>query len=137
MLEGQAVQAEDTEENVLELPEKEKEAIEDFIYVLTGKRIRLLVPKRITKGQLIKIQELQDRQAGQGTPRQVGWGMDYTWERRVKEQERMNFSSSGTVTTEDGRIINFSLNFSVSREFTSYEKVRIRAETRFTPGDKF
>ncbi|NLW01686.1 MAG: hypothetical protein GX027_00275 [Clostridiaceae bacterium] len=131
MLEGQAVRkAEDTEENVLELPEKEKEKIrliEDFIYVLTGKRIRLLVPKRITKGQLIKIQELQDRQAGQGTPRQVGWGMDYTWERRVKEQERMNFSSSGTVTTEDGRIINFSLNFSVSREFMSYEKVRIQA----------
>ena len=137
MLEGQAVRkAEDTEENVLELPEKEKEKIrliEDFIYVLTGKRIRLLVPKRITKGQLIKIQELQDRQAGQGTPRQVGWGMDYTWERRVKEQERMNFSSSGTVTTEDGRIINFSLNFSVSREFMSYEKVRIQAGDALDP----
>ena len=142
MLEGQAVRkAEDTEENVLELPEKEKEKIrliEDFIYVLTGKRIRLLVPKRITKGQLIKIQELQDRQAGQGTPRQVGWGMDYTWERRVKEQERMNFSSSGTVTTEDGRIINFSLNFSVSREFMSYERSAYRPETSFlTPGYQF
>lgn len=131
MLEGQAVRkAEDTEENVLELPEKEKEKIrliEDFIYVLTGKRIRILVPKRITKGQLKKIQELQGRHAGQRSPRQVGWGLDYTWEKRVEEQERMDFSSSGTVTTEDGRVISFSLNFSVSREFMSHEKVRIRA----------
>ena len=39
----------------------------------------------------------------------------------------MDFSSSGSVTTQDGRVINFNLSFSVSREFVSNTQVRIQA----------
>jgi len=131
MLENQPVcEPEDTEENELEIPEEEKEKIrllENFIYLLTGKRIRILVPKRITRDQLRKLQMIQERHARPRAPRRAGWSMDYTRESRVEEHEKMDFSSSGTVTTEDGRVIIFSLNFSVSREFMSYEMVRIRA----------
>ena len=48
MLANQAVcETEDTEDNVLELTDLEKEKIrliQDFIYVLTGKRIKFLSP---------------------------------------------------------------------------------------------
>ena len=39
----------------------------------------------------------------------------------------MSFGSSGSVITEDGRTINFNLNFNVSREFMSYQHISIRA----------
>ncbi|MDI9514663.1 MAG: hypothetical protein GX384_05830 [Clostridiaceae bacterium] len=131
MLANQAVcETEDTEDNVLELTDLEKEKIrliQDFIYVLTGKRIKFLVPRSITKDQLNKLRDIQGQTVGSGSPQRAGWGLDYTWQRRVEEYEKMDFSSSGSVTTQDGRVINFNLSFSVSREFVSNTQVRIQA----------
>ena len=48
-----------------------------------------------------------------------------TWEMSVKrielhfEEESVNFQSSGEVTTEDGRLIRFSLDLSLNRAFVS------------------
>nr|NJM01293.1 hypothetical protein [Desulfobacula sp.] len=48
-----------------------------------------------------------------------------TWEMSVKrtelyfEEENVNFQSSGEVTTEDGRVIRFSLDLSLDRAFLS------------------
>jgi hypothetical protein len=48
-----------------------------------------------------------------------------TWEISIKrtdlhfEEESMNFQSSGEVTTEDGRLIRFSLDLSLDRAFVS------------------
>ena len=65
MLANQAVcETEDTEDNVLELTDLEKEKIrliQDFIYVLTGKRIKFLVPRSITKDQLNKLRIYKDK----------------------------------------------------------------------------
>lgn len=130
MLKSQAVAREDTEENPLDLPEIEKEKIrliEDFIYILTGKRIKLLIPKSVNKDQLNRIQQPQGQSNGSGTPQRAGWGLDYMWQRRVEEHERMSFSSSGSVATEDGRVINFDLSFTVSRDFMSSTQVSIKA----------
>ena len=89
MLANQAVcETEDTEDNVLELTDLEKEKIrliQDFIYVLTGKRIKFLVPRSITKDQLNKLRDIQGQTVGSGSPQRAGWGLDYTWQRRVEE----------------------------------------------------
>lgn len=125
-----ACPSESTEENVLELPDIEKEKIrliEDFIYVLTGKRIKLLVPRLLTDEQLKKIKQLQSRTAAPASPQPVGWGLDYNWQRQEVEHERMSFTSSGSVTTADGRVIDFNLSFTVSCDFFSSTQVRIRA----------
>lgn len=125
-----ACQPESTEENALELPDIEKEKIrliEDFIYVLTGKRIKLLVPRLLTDEQLKKLKQLQGQAAVPASPQPLGWGLDYTWQRQEAEHERMSFASSGSVTTADGRVISFSLSFTVSRDFFSTTQVRIRA----------
>jgi hypothetical protein len=72
MLANQAVcETEDTEDNVLELTDLEKEKIrliQDFIYVLTGKRIKFLVPRSITKDQLNKLRDIQGQTVGSGSP---------------------------------------------------------------------
>lgn len=94
--------------------------IEKFIYVLTGKKIKLRI-----------LNPENFREMGQGTnpnafPSQ-GWGLQYDRHEFYHEFESMSFNSSGNVVTEDGRTINFNLNFNVSREFMSYEHISIRA----------
>jgi hypothetical protein len=108
----------------VELTDKDKEKIrliEHFIYVLTGKKIKLKV---------FEPEELQSKEtvgSGQNTPAPPGWGLRYDRHEFYREAESMSFSSSGSVVTEDGRTINFNLNFNVSREFMSYQHISIRA----------
>lgn len=108
----------------LKLTDRDKERInliEQFIYVLTGKRIKLRV---------FEPEDSQSKEAG-GTGQNVaapqGWGLKYDRHEFNYEAESMSFGSSGSVVTEDGRTINFNLNFNVSREFMSYQHISIRA----------
>jgi len=108
----------------VELTDKDKEKIrliEHFIYVLTGKRIKFKV---------FDPEDFEDREisaSGQNTLTPAGWGLKYDKYEYYHETESMSFSSSGSVVTEDGRTINFNLNFNVSREFMSYHHISIRA----------
>ncbi len=45
------------------------------------------------------------------------------------EEENVQFASTGEVTTEDGRVINFSLDFSLDRSFLSRREEQIVVET--------
>ena len=104
----------------VELTDKDKEKIrliEHFIYVLTGKKIKLKV---------FEPEELQSKEtvgSGQNTPAPPGWGLRYDRHEFYREAESMSFSSSGSVVTEDGRTINFNL---YSREFMSYQHIHPR-----------
>lgn len=108
----------------VELTDKDHEKInliEQFIYVLTGKKIKLRV-----------LQPADSQNKGVGEPGQnvvapQGWGLKYDRHEFHYEAESMSFGSSGSVVTEDGRTINFNLNFNVSREFMSYQHISIRA----------
>ncbi len=105
-----------------ELTDKDRERIdllEQFIYVLTGKKIKLRTFEP----------DIQGNGSGQGASGRipVGWGLKYDKQEYHYEAESMSFSSSGSVVTEDGRTINFGLNFNVSREFMSYQHISIRA----------
>lgn len=96
--------------------------IEQFIYVLTGKKIKLKVfnPKKLKEAS-IQLESVQT------AVRSQGWGLRYDRHDFLREAESLSFSSSGTVTTADGRKINFNLAFNVSREFIRNETLSIRA----------
>ncbi|NLE25421.1 MAG: hypothetical protein GX625_08785 [Clostridiaceae bacterium] len=123
-----------SDESGLSLSEKDKEKIrliEKFIYVLTGKKIKLRVidtekMDHESLGELEKVKANQEQ--GQSPVNQPqGWGLKYDRHEFYREAESMSFGSSGSVVTEDGRTINFNLNFNVSREFMSYQHISIRA----------
>ncbi|MGI6124609.1 MAG: hypothetical protein ACOYIG_10595 [Acetivibrionales bacterium] len=123
-----------SDDSELSLSEKDKEKIrliEKFIYVLTGKKIKLKVfdTEKMDKEDLDELENVKaNHEQGQVPIRQpLGWGLKYDRQEFYREAESMSFSSSGSVVTEDGRTINFNLNFNVSREFMSYHHISIRA----------
>ena len=120
-----------TDDETVQLTDKDKEKIkliEDFIFVLTGKRIHIKIPNGIKKAQMDKLKQLAEQEAAKAVrPRQVGWGINYQYHSSVEEHEKLAFASSGSVTTADGRTIDFDLAFQVSRNFVSTENVSIKA----------
>jgi hypothetical protein len=130
----QNVPLEDTsgDEYQVELTDKDKEKLkllEDFIYVLSGKRIKFHVPKiRLDQQKLIELKAtLSTPSSGEVQTLRQGWGLRYDYQESTFETEKMSFSSSGTVTATDGKTIDFNLNFNVSREFAEYRSLSIRA----------
>ncbi|WP_321777896.1 hypothetical protein [Sulfurimonas sp.] len=61
------------------------------------------------------------------TSQRVGWGIDYSYEKKEIREEHLNFSASGNVQTEDGREIDFSMAFSMKSSSESHERLRIVA----------
>jgi hypothetical protein len=120
----------DIGEEMYLLTEEDMEKIrllENFIFVLTGKRIRFLVPKKLNEGQIRKLKEMTVAEGVSAQRPRLGWGIDYQYHKTVEEHSRMAFASTGSVTTEDGRQINFDLKFLVSRDFISSTDISIKA----------
>jgi len=120
-------------ENEIALSDEDKEKIkliEDFIYLLTGKRIKfkILDTEKLKKEELDELEKVKSHhEQGLSFARPQGWGLKYDRYEYLHESEKMSFSSSGCVTTADGRVIDFNLSFHVSREFIREETLSIRA----------
>lgn len=87
---------------------------------LTGKKLRIRVPSMEWSGSA-------DPAAanGLGTGGQQGWGLSYQSVFYHSEQESMEFSAVGNVTTADGRSIQFDMTVGMSREFIQQSSMRI------------
>lgn len=117
----------------IELSEDDKrkiQLIQDMIEMLTGKRIRFVVPQvKLPNSQPtlpnLTIQwpavSLMQRPALQG------WGLDYQYHHVKIEQETMNFAAAGIVKTADGREIDFSAQLSMSRQFMEQQHISVKA----------
>lgn len=57
----------------------------------------------------------------------VGWGIDYNYERTEIHKESLEFSAEGSVKTEDGRAIDFSLAFSMKHHSQTHESISFKA----------
>lgn len=116
------------DEEAVTLTDKDKmklKLLEDFIWVLTGKRIRFVTPDKVSRQQ---AQELQMNQAAHGEgPRRLGWGIDYHRSESVVETQAMSFSSTGQVQTADGRTIDFTTSLSMSSSFASQTDISFKA----------
>lgn len=59
-------------------------------------------------------------------PQREDWGIEYDSSEEYSESEGMNFTSTGTIITQDGQEVGFSVALSLSREFTETKTTRIR-----------
>lgn len=122
--------AESKNDAVYKISEADKrkiELIEKLLKQLTGKKVRLIVPKEISINS--KNADASSGTAPQGSQgsQGVGWGLMYDKTTIRKESEQTGFAMSASIVTEDGREITVDMSLSLSREYLSYESISIRA----------
>lgn len=113
-------------ENTLALSEEDRDKLQlltDFIYVLTGKKIKFVIPKELKKPQFSEY----SRDLKPVTDNRKGWGVSYSFSQVIHEQEHMSFHTEGTVKTQDGREIHLDLKLGMSRTFTSRTDISFKA----------
>ena len=99
--------------------------IESFIYMTTGKRVKLKNPE--LGAVSAKEPQITDPAAMTADmTNRDNWGLVYEYHEVTAEQESVYFNSAGTVTTSDGRTIAFDLDFSMNRSFFEQQNVSLR-----------
>lgn len=122
--------SEEDEYVTVELSDRDKQkllAIQKMIEALTGKKIRF----HALDGIKLKKPKGECPPSVSGTnppaPQRQGWGLEYEYHESHYERQTMSFAAEGSVKTEDGREINFSIQLNMSREFFSKTDVSLRA----------
>ena len=67
------------------------------------------------------------KQPSSAEQQSVGWGMEYNYEKKEIKEENLQFSAQGSVQTQDGKKIDFSLAFAMQSKSETYERVNIKA----------
>ncbi|QNM94953.1 hypothetical protein [Chitinimonas koreensis] len=105
--------------------------IKQLVKKLTGRDIDLddIVPSQRGGGAQQAAPASQTSQAANG----VEWQVDYHYREEVHETEYTQFAAAGSVTTADGRRIDFSASLELYREYSQVSETRL---TIATPGMK-
>lgn len=104
--------------------------LEHFIYVMTGKRIKLSVPHlnlKEAEGYDRSGQPTAASPAASGASDRLGWGISYNRTRSYQEYEKTDFSAKATVKTADGREIQIDFKMQMERSYAEQSSVSIRA----------
>lgn len=122
---SELIKSEEANSHTLSDKDKTKIAlIEDFVYYLTGRRIKIRVPEMVQRNNSSKP---STPALPQGSARNnAGLSIDFRRFERFHEIETASFQALGRVETADGRSIDFNLRFAVSREFISESMVRVQ-----------
>ena len=123
---GNIQETNSAEDSLFALSDKDRDKLQllsDFIYVLTGKKVKFFVPNDLRR--LLTAEHPQN-------PRSVanqrqGWGISYQFSQTVQEQEKMSFQTTGRIRTEDGREIQLNLKLNMSRSFVSHTNFSFKA----------
>lgn len=126
------VEATDNEEaSLFEISDEDKAKIkllESLISAISGKSFKIkfgFVEAKKSQG----IGHAYGRHKGKANgPKQEdfqGWGARFRYNRTYTETEKVSFSSSGTVKTEDGREIAFQVNLKMSRKVHESESFHL------------
>ena len=129
---GSTVQNVDEEDFLRQqLSDKDKQkiiAIQKMLEMLTGKKIKFVIPKDLDlKQNELKVNLNVGQLPVNQQPQQLGWGIEYNYHESYSEQQTMSFSSQGTINTAEGKEINFSIQLNMSREFYAEKSVNFRA----------
>lgn len=90
---------------------------------LTGKKINISF---IREGKTPDVEVSKSSEANSG-PERLGWGIDYRYERTEINEEILDFSAAGSVTTEEGTQIDFTLAFSMQKSSVEHESIIFKA----------
>lgn len=119
-----AQETEPIEEMEFHLSEKDEATLrllERLIEALTGKKFKFT--------QVFHSKENKESSHALQNNSQINrpaFSLEIKQEYHIAETERMSFSSNGTVTTEDGRIIQFDLNLNMSRSYAKSQTTQIQ-----------
>ena len=104
------------------------QAIVRALEALTGKKLNLSFLNKFSANDVANNVDTQlpEEQAPEVQER-VGWGIDYSYEKREIREESLNFSASGNVKTEDGKNIDFSLALNMQSKSETYESFSFKA----------
>ena len=101
--------------------------ITKMIEALTGEKFELFDPaslnQEISEVDLSDIEQLD----GETPVQSAGFGIEYDYYASHYEYESLSFSAEGSITTQDGKTINFSAQLNVEREFFEETIISFRA----------
>lgn len=90
---------------------------------LTGEKVNLSFLKHFKSSESKANQNTPEPQQ----PQRVGWGLEYNYEKTQIKTESLKFSAQGSVKTEDGKSIDFSLALSMKSQSQTHESISIKA----------
>ncbi len=96
----------------------------DLMEALTGRKIRLHDKDDNVKKHHKKH---DDDDHVKGKEEKQRWEVSYNMKETLYESEQMNFNSNGIVRTADGRVINFSLDLMMSRQYMEENEISFEA----------
>ena len=73
------------------------------------------------------VQASDDTKQNNDEVERLGWGIEYDYSRTEINKENMNFSAKGSVTTKDGKEIDFKLTLSMQRSSVTHESISFKA----------
>lgn len=79
------------------------------------------------------VERIEARQGGDEAPT-LRFSVDYRRRETYRETEATSFRASGSVTTDDGRQIDFSQALDLARLYARTETISLRATGTFQPG---
>jgi len=94
-----------------------------------GIKVEIITPGEETTSETASPQEppAENANPAANQPQAQGWGIRYSYHEVRQEKESVTFSAGGTVTTEDGREINFDMQLQMSRETFAETYIEYRA----------
>ncbi len=93
-----------------------------LIEKLTGRKIEIKTPDEV----VCPDQEAEGLAEGTGEASD-GFGMIYDYYESHYERQDMTFSATGTISTVDGKQVDFSVDLSMTREFYTEQHIQLRA----------
>lgn len=101
--------------------------IRSMLELLTGKRIRIFDASDLQPAaETPAIEAPPAHDSAPARPSSAGYGIEYDRHESYSETEQTTFSANGTVTTADGRTIQFNLQLSMSRHYHAESDVSLR-----------
>jgi hypothetical protein len=104
-------------------------AIIRALEALTGKKINLSMYRHDNSSSRSEVADIRAKNHSKDDsgPQRLGWGMEYSYSRSEISSEELSFSASGSVSTKDGREIDFKLSFSMSKSISTHESLTFKA----------
>ena len=97
------------------------------IEMLTGRKINIFESSDLeSTGSTAAATAPDSTGTASGSARPAGFGVEYDYYESYAESETTTFSAQGSVLTQDGKEISFSLNLSMSRSYYEETSVSIR-----------
>lgn len=107
--------------------------VRKMVKEITGRDFKLFSPSELTAntdGKTatdLKNVEIETAPPPANQAQSAGFGLVYEYHASYQETESTSFSATGTVKTQDGKSIEFSVNLTMSREFYQETNISIKA----------